>query len=100
MSEVVTECTCGQLPELEPIERGCDACGAEPGEECRPMCIGLAAHEDALAEAHVFSEEPDAVYPHLTRAHCSCGWHSAGYSTIAAHFWQRHVTEVTGAAPQ
>ena len=27
---------------------GCDACGAEPGEECRPMCIGQAAQQDAL----------------------------------------------------
>ena len=31
---------------LEPD--GCDACGAEPGEECRPMCIGQAAQQDAL----------------------------------------------------
>ncbi len=31
----------------EEITAGCDACGAEPGEECRPMCIGQAAAMDA-----------------------------------------------------
>ena len=81
--------------------QGCDACGAEPGEECRPMCIGQAAQQDALgidltADAHVFSEEQDTVYPHLTQAHCSCGWSSGGYSKIARHFWDQHVS----AAPQ
>ena len=29
---------------------GCDACGADPGEECRPMCIGQAAAMDAAGE--------------------------------------------------
>jgi len=29
---------------------GCDACGAEAGEECRPMCTGLAAAQDEAGE--------------------------------------------------
>lgn len=29
------------------LRRRCDDCGAEPGEECRPMCIGQAAAADA-----------------------------------------------------
>jgi hypothetical protein len=46
--EVVTECICGQMPELTPLQRACEDCDAEPGEECRPMCIGQAAHLDAI----------------------------------------------------
>jgi hypothetical protein len=61
MAEVVTDCMCGQLPALEPAAvptvtmaelapalGACEACGAEPGEVCRPMCIGQAAELDAL----------------------------------------------------
>lgn len=34
-----------QSPELfkddgDPIDYPCEECGAEPGEECRPYCIG------------------------------------------------------------
>lgn len=32
----------------DPTNRPCDACGAEAGEECRPMCIGQAQLEDEL----------------------------------------------------
>jgi len=31
-------------------DRYCDACGAEAGEECRPMCTGLAAAQDEAGE--------------------------------------------------
>ena len=56
MPEVITECTCGQLGVLEaaagrlavPVDGPCDACGAEAGEDCRPDCIGQAAHLDEL----------------------------------------------------
>jgi hypothetical protein len=34
--------------EEEADQRECEACGAEPGEECRPGCIGQAAHLDEL----------------------------------------------------
>lgn len=30
--------------------RSCDACNAEPGETCRPGCIGEAAHQDELEQ--------------------------------------------------
>ena len=56
MPEVITQCTCGQLGVLEaaagrlavPVDGPCDACGAEAGEDCRPDCIGQAAHLDEL----------------------------------------------------
>ena len=35
----------GPQDETEPD--GCEACGAEAGEQCRPMCIGQAAQQDA-----------------------------------------------------
>lgn len=38
----------GQMTVWECIGELCAACNAEPGEECRPGCIGLAALQDAL----------------------------------------------------
>lgn len=39
----------GQLTvwDILAIERPCDACSAEPEQECRPDCIGRAAAADA-----------------------------------------------------
>jgi hypothetical protein len=31
------------------LEATCAACGAEVGEECRPMCLGLALAEDTVS---------------------------------------------------
>ena len=37
-----------QNPELydegDPIDYPCEECGAEPGEECRPYCTGIAGN--------------------------------------------------------
>jgi len=30
----------------DPMNRPCEACNAEPGEPCRPMCIGEAQQLD------------------------------------------------------
>jgi len=96
MGEVVTEC----MAELLPALGACGACGAEAGEECRPMCTGQAAAQDAAGEdvtagAHTYSEEPDAEIPRLVRAHCSCGWHGSGYaaSWIVRRWFDQHVAE-------
>jgi len=45
---------------------------------------------------HEFSEEPDAQYPSLKRAHCSCGWATSGYvkGWLAQHLWERHLGTV------
>jgi hypothetical protein len=59
--------------------------------------VGTAPRE--APAAHVFSEEADAVYPHLKRARCSCGWRSSGYSKFARHFWDSHLRQA-GAVPQ
>ena len=40
------------------LNRDCAACGAEPGEECRPMCIGQAAQMDALG---IDVTEPEGI---------------------------------------
>lgn len=37
------------LAELD-TSRAREECNAEPGEECRPYCIGAAHHEDENAE--------------------------------------------------
>ncbi len=34
--------------DVDPLNDRCDACGAEVAEDCRPGCLGKAAHEDAL----------------------------------------------------
>jgi hypothetical protein len=57
-------------------------------DEC-PRCGHLMSSH---YRAHEYSEEPDAELPHLTRAHCSCGWHSSGYSKIARLFWEGHLS--------
>ena len=45
------ECqVCGWDGETELAQRECLACGAAAGEECRPMCTGLAASQDAAGE--------------------------------------------------
>ena len=73
------------------LTRGCEACSSGPGEECAPDCIGEAAHQDELAEGgHIPTFEPDAVYPHLARARCSCGWSTSGYIKSPQVFWLRH----------
>jgi hypothetical protein len=55
---VVTECVCGQLG------RGCEACGAEPGERCRPMCIGEAAALDAAGADLTADDVPECPNGH------------------------------------
>ena len=39
----------------DPVQLPCDACGTEAGEECRPMCTGQAAAQDAAAGACGYS---------------------------------------------
>jgi hypothetical protein len=46
-------------------------------------------------DEHALTLEPDIEFPHLNRAQCSCGWHSAGYTRIAPMFHARHVAEAT-----
>ena len=89
MTEVITDCACGQLPPLEP----------EPQWTQRHA----AAWASVLpAGSHVFSEEQDDIYPSLVRSHCSCGWAQAGYvrGWLALRNWEQHSADATGAAPQ
>lgn len=44
----------------DPMALLCDGCGAEPGEECRPGCVGMAAKQDA--EAVVRSKVTEDVW--------------------------------------
>jgi hypothetical protein len=37
--------------ELEPSQRGCDACGAEPGERCRDHCTALVSIQNDAEDA-------------------------------------------------
>lgn len=43
VAAVLAGCDCGK-------DQGCDDCGAESGESCRPWCTGEAAHEDEKAD--------------------------------------------------
>lgn len=99
MAEVITDCVCGQLPALEPARREVDPLTlAACSDPFCAACLGqIAANEQAVA--HEFSAEPDTAYPHLARAHCSCGWSTGGYSKIPRLLWQGHVTK-SSAAPQ
>jgi hypothetical protein len=48
------ECrVCGWDGETEPGQRGCDECGAEPGERCRVDCTALSALEIAAEDARL-----------------------------------------------
>jgi hypothetical protein len=57
--------------------------------------VGIVDQRGDDRRSHQFGEQPDDVYPRLTRAHCSCGWTSGGYSRIARTFWEQHVAAVT-----
>lgn len=46
-----------------PITRGCEACDAEPGEECAPDCIGQAAELDRLG-VDLTADEAGACWLH------------------------------------
>jgi hypothetical protein len=47
--------TADRDPDALPFEVECGACGAEPGEPCRPMCIGEAAALDEAAASESFA---------------------------------------------
>lgn len=42
----------------DPLWNRCEDCNAEPGEECRPDCLGIAAREDALSAWPEGGDEP------------------------------------------
>jgi hypothetical protein len=41
-----------QGDKVNTTDRACDACGAEAGEDCRPLCLGYAAHLDETVKLH------------------------------------------------
>ena len=56
----------------------------------------MIASERSELDAHAALYEADDIYPHLVRAHCTCGWHASGY--VAAWIAQRWHGEHAGGA--
>lgn len=42
----------------DPLSIGCDACGAESGEDCRPLCVGV-PDEYVAADGAWYDEDSD-----------------------------------------
>lgn len=48
---------------VDPQGDACPACNAEPGEDCRPDCIGKAQHDHAAESAAMRAEDERRNYP-------------------------------------